>query len=231
MTQRSQPADDAGSRDTSWKHWLFNGVVCAIFAMALCIGALRAFVPSPEEPESRNAAFQEELEDGKRSVAEQQERLRIMAAIAERRRSLEAVRVEMQLQEQDDERRRRQVDELDEEIRRLDKTRLAEMENSARLLRYELDAAAERRLQRQAKRQERIAKQAWGWQHYRTELLATGACAWVLAGWMLVKATVLHRRQHEAEAVAEKSTRAGTGTAVVVAARPASTDAGAPSTL
>lgn len=240
MPFRDVPHDDAAfpagdapeSRETSWRYWLGNGVLCAIVATALLVAADRAFVPPPEEPPDARVVLQEGEETIRWSedvVAEMRERSRITDAIKERCRALEARRLGLQQRQGpgDD----GQLAALDAEIRRLDEEWLAEMRVTHRLMQARNDEFAEKQWQRGAARRERVAKHAWGWRQHRTGLLATAACAWALAGWMLVKSTMLRQRQRVAEAAADHDAGGESGRAAAVAPRRASTDADGPTTL
>lgn len=194
-------ADAEPAAADAWKAPFANGAIFAVVAAMLFWGAFREFRPPPEEPTSVEQMLKEAdetLRSGRELTDLLRERSRITDAIDDRIEALEARRAEGQ-----------DRDGLDDELRRLRKTLLAELETTNRLVGERNAAGEEEERQEDAKRRERVARAAWEWQRARWRLLAMAAAAAALAGWLFWQAHIRHARHVVTAVAAQADGRAG----------------------
>jgi len=188
------PADDASPGAKPWKVALGSGLIAIIFATAWLWGAFREFRPPPEEPKSAEAKRQEAAgftRETREFLEITRERDRIIDAIDRRIDGLTARQVTG-------------ADRVarDDEVRRLQKTWLAEMEKTSQLLSAQQAARVERKRLADAPRQAQVARAAEQSRRARPVFLAMGLFFLAVAGWLLWEARRLHSKQTLAERAA-----------------------------
>lgn len=195
MAERHDPEADAVTvAADAWRAPFANAVGLAVTAAAMLWGGFREFTPPPEEPESLEQLFADTDEVMRWAEEFEQlsrERSRITDAIDKRIKVLEAQRSEEPHRAG-----------LRDELRQLRESWLAEMETTNRLLREKNAAMEEKKLRKDAVRQEQVARAAADWQRGRWKVLAMAGGAAALAGWLFLRARTL-RRQFVASAGAE----------------------------
>lgn len=178
-------ADAASPAAKPWVEPLAVGTLLIIHAVAFFWLASLDFRPPPEEPKSFEASLKESTEFLRelREFRElSNERSQVTDAIDRRIKELEAPPVAG-----DDHAARY------DELRRLRKTLLAELEKTSAITNAMQAEHEERRRLAEAPRRKLIAEAALAWQRKRRGVLALGFAATALAGWLLWQAHVRHR--------------------------------------
>jgi hypothetical protein len=178
-------ADDASLVAKPWGEPLAVGTLLIIHAAALFWLASLDFRPPPEEPKSFDASLKESAEF-LRELHEfrelSTERSRVTDAIDRQIKELEGPPAAG-----DDHAARY------DELRRLRKTLLAELEKTSAITNAMQAEHEERKRLAEAPRRKLIAEAALAWQRKRRIVLAYGFAATALAGWLLWQAHVRHR--------------------------------------
>jgi hypothetical protein len=195
MNGRPKPqADDASLVAKPWVEPLAVGTLLIVHAVAFFWLASLDFRPPPEEPKSFEASLKESTEFLRelREFRElSNERSRVTDAIDRRIKELEAPPVAG-----DDHAARY------DELRRLRKTLLAELEKTSAITNAKQAEHEERKRLAEAPRRKLIAEAALAWQRKRRIVLAYGFAATALAGWLLWQAHARHREGVLAERAA-----------------------------
>jgi len=196
MNARPRPqADDASPAAKPWSDLLAVGTLLIIHAAAFFWLASLDFRPPPEEPTSVDASLKESAEFLRelREFRElSTERSRVTDAIDRRIKELEAPPAA------DDDHAARY-----DELRRLRKTLLAELEKTSAIINAAHAERQERKRLAEAPRRTLVAQAALAWQRKRRIVLALGFAATALAGWLLWQAHVRHREGVLAERAAD----------------------------